>query len=128
MLDAIARTHAFMLTIPAGETSATFGPWAPRNGFEVGSVRAWIAGQRRSMGDATMPGIRVTFFRQLVQDELATPLHGPLDVVPIGRRVAVTPAQWATPFAALVIEVASASGKRATDLTISLELEPPQQS
>jgi hypothetical protein len=115
--------HEFTLTIRAGATSGTHGPWRPRDGFEVAAFFAQVGGAPGSVSEGGPPQLQLEFFRSLQPEEDATHLSGPFDVNGGGRRVVVAPALSASPVLGLVVKAALISARLATDLTLEVKLE-----
>jgi hypothetical protein len=61
--------HEIILTIRAGETFTTYGPWRPGQGFEVGAFRAHVGGRMAAISDANPPRLQLEFFRSLLPEE-----------------------------------------------------------
>src|ERR1044071_5975969 len=87
MNSGVRAVHEIILTVRAGETFTTYGPWRPGQGFEVGAFRAHLGGRTVPGSDASPSHLQVEFFRSLLPGEDATYLSGPFDVSRDGGRV-----------------------------------------
>src|ERR1044072_7901428 len=95
----VRAVHEIILTVRAGETFTTYGPWRPGQGFEVGAFRAHLGGRTVPGSDGTPLHLPGEFFRYFLAGGAAAPILG------------------------LVVKVALAPPIHTTDVKVFVELE-----